>query len=271
MLTEFQKRVLATLAKNRTDQSLAAGGAALNRHRPRLSRDLDLFQAGVKLVETAVKADLASLAGAGFDVEMIPGFSQGHVQAVVRGEGADEFTRIEWAVESAFRFFPAVRDPEFGWRLHDIDLAINKVLALAGRQEPRDVIDVVDLDARGYPFAALAWAAPAKDPGFTPDLILDEISRNSRFDPARLSSEVLMAEKIDPVAVKRSLLAAIHDARALFATLPPDQMGCLYLDGDGRLARPDAAAVEAGRLHLHRATLGGAWPSVTNESPPEPA
>lgn len=262
MLTDFQRRVLADLARHRSPDSLAAGGAALNRKRPRLSRDLDFFHAAVQHIDAAVKADIAALRKAGFTVETVPGFATGHVQVIVRGKAPDEFTRLEWAVESAYRFFPAIKDPVFGWRLHDIDLAVNKVLALAGRQEPRDVFDVVDLHTHGYPLAALAWAAPAKDPGFTPELVLDEISRNSRFDPTRLQDEILTAEKFDPAAVKKMLLDALHDARELFPTLPADQMGCLYLDADMKPARPDPAGVAAQRLHLHRASLRGAWPTA---------
>ena len=268
MLTAFQKRVLSDLARRRSADSLLAGGAVLNRKRPRLSRDLDLFHASIRHVDAAVKADVAALRKAGFDVEMVPGFAPGHVQAIVRGAKANEFTRLEWAVESVFRFFPALPDPVFGWRLHDIDLAVNKVLALAGRQEPRDILDVVDLHGRGYPLAALAWAAPAKDPGFTPDLILDEISRNSRLDPTRLD-EILTAKKFNPVALKKTLLAALHEARDLFPTLPPEQMGCLYLDRDLNISRPDSAGVAAQRLHLHRASLRGTWPTPAPGGPPD--
>jgi hypothetical protein len=110
--------------------------------------------------------------------------------------------------------------------------------------------------------SALAWAAPAKDPGFTPYLILDEISRNSRVDPARLEAEFLSGHPIDVVAMKQVLLAAIREARELFTRLPPEQMGCLYLDVRTNIAVPDAAAVEAGLLRLHRASLRGAWPSL---------
>jgi hypothetical protein len=262
MLTEFQRRILAHIARNRSPDSLVAGGAALNRRRARLSRDIDIFHEAVAQVQAAARKDLEVLRRLKFRTEVVPGFSLGRVQAVVRDGTGNEFTRLEWTVESAFRFFPAVEDPEFGWRLHDIDLAVNKVLALAGRQEPRDVVDVVALHAHGYPLAALAWAAPAKDPGFTPEFILDEVSRNSRIDPARLASEILTAETFDPVAAKKTLLAAIHEARELFAKLPPDQMGCLYLDAELNVAMPDPEAVAAQRLHLHRARLRGAWPAI---------
>lgn len=60
----------------------------------------------------------------------------GYVRAVVR-EG-DDATRVEWARDSAWRFMPPVRDERVGFLLHPVDLAVNKTLALAGRDEPRD-------------------------------------------------------------------------------------------------------------------------------------
>lgn len=265
MLTDFQKRVLATIAKHRSPESVVAGGSALNRDRPRLSRDLDIFHEAIQAVHRCAELDIETLRAAGFVVEPVAGFARGRVEAIVRGDDPDAFTTIDWAVESAFRFFPAVSDPEFGWRLHDADLAVNKLLALAGRQEPRDIADVVDLHQRGYPVVALAWAAPAKDPGFTPFLILDEISRNSRVDPARLEAEILSGHPIDVVAMKEILLNAIREAREIFARLPPDQMGCLYLDDRADVAMPDAVGVTAGRLRLHRASLRGAWPTLSSD------
>jgi len=41
-------------------------------------------------------------------------------------------TRLEWLVESDFRFFPTIRDETFGYILHPVDLATNKVMAAAG-------------------------------------------------------------------------------------------------------------------------------------------
>jgi hypothetical protein len=45
---------------------------------------------------------------------------------------------MEWARDSAFRFFPLVENSELGLVLHPFDLAVNKVLALVGRGEARD-------------------------------------------------------------------------------------------------------------------------------------
>ena len=49
---------------------------------------------------------------------------------------------IQWARDSAYRFFPLVEDEQFGLVLHPFDLATNKCLALAGRLEPRDWVDM---------------------------------------------------------------------------------------------------------------------------------
>jgi hypothetical protein len=36
-----------------------------------------------------------------------------------------------------------VRDDVFGYMLHPVDLAANKIMAAAGRREPRDIVDAV--------------------------------------------------------------------------------------------------------------------------------
>lgn len=82
--------------------------------------------------------------------------------------------------DSAFRFFPLVEHLDLGLVLHPFDLATNKVLALVGRLEPRDWIDVIECDDRLQPLGYLAWAASGKDPGFTPTGILDGAARSGR-------------------------------------------------------------------------------------------
>ncbi|MCC6221402.1 MAG: hypothetical protein IT291_09205 [Deltaproteobacteria bacterium] len=55
----------------------------------------------------------------------------------------DNSTKLEWAHDTAWRFMPAIYNATTGYQLHAVDLAINKVLALAGRDEPRDFLDVI--------------------------------------------------------------------------------------------------------------------------------
>ena len=81
---------------------------------------------------------------------------------------------MEWVFDSAFRFFPVQPDPEMGYVLDFWDAATNKVLALAGRGELRDYLDVLQLHRRHLTLGALAWAACGKDIGYTPQFILED-------------------------------------------------------------------------------------------------
>lgn len=49
-----------------------------------------------------------------------------------------------------------------------IDLAINKLVALANRREPRDLVDAIYADEHILPFPALVWAVVDKTPGLNP-------------------------------------------------------------------------------------------------------
>ena len=82
---------------------------------------------------------------------------------------------------SAYRFFPLVEHEELGLTLHPFDLATNKVLALIGRLEVRDWIDVIACDERLQPLGYLAWAACGKDPGFSPLGVIDHARRSSHY------------------------------------------------------------------------------------------
>ncbi len=256
-LTPLQRRILRIIAKNRSPDSHVAGGAALTRLSGRVSDDIDIFHDAEEAVLRAAELDSAALRAAGFAVD-----AQMRGRSFVDGTVTDDAgasTRLQWSRDSAMRFFPAVKDRVFGYRLHDLDLAVNKVLAMAGRREPRDYYDVIRLHHEGMPLALLAWAAPAKDPGFTPELILDEINRNSNYRESELKAEFADA---DPRVMKKALLQATHEARDLFAKLPLSQVGHLYLDRKARAVIPDPQGVRDGRIALHGAVLRGAWPEI---------
>jgi hypothetical protein len=135
-LTEFQGALLATLARTPTDERYLAGGAAMHfaPNSTRYSDDLAFFHDSEARVASAFATDRATLERAGYAVAVelsLPGF----VRAVVRRD--EDATRVDWAHDSAWRFLPLVRDALGGLLLHPMDLAINKALALAGRDEPR--------------------------------------------------------------------------------------------------------------------------------------
>lgn len=153
------------LAANRSEESHFAGGIVLNLapDSPRYSKDFDIFHDVAEEVVRASEADAASLRAAGFDVRAIQPWEKPATFRKARVSRGGEWVDVDWAADSAFRFFPIERDPLLGWRLHLFDVATNKSLALAARSETRDYIDIIELH-RTFPLPSICWAAPGKDP-----------------------------------------------------------------------------------------------------------
>jgi len=153
------------------------------------------------------------------------------------------------------------RDLELGWRLNFWDAATNKVLALVGRQKIRDYLDCLYLHEHHLHLGALAWAAAGKDPGLTPDLIIDWATRGNRFRPEDLS-EVRLSRPVDLQLAKQIWLEAVAESRALVDKLPMHELGCLYLNAAGQPVCPDPAAPEFPKLTRHFGSVKGAWPRI---------
>jgi hypothetical protein len=173
-LTEYQCSILRLLASERkvNGEYYLAGGAALNAllSAPPLSRDLDLFHDTEEAISVSWQADRQTIEMNGNTVTVIreaPSF----IEAVVIRDS--NRTVIQWARDSAFRFFPLIEDELLGLALHPFDLATNKVLAMVGRLEVRDWVDVITCDQELQPFGYLVWAACGKDPGYNPQSLLD--------------------------------------------------------------------------------------------------
>jgi hypothetical protein len=111
-------------------------------------------------------SDTQTLAAAGFRVSWLRERRLIYTAEVTQGDAG---TRLEWVADSDYRFFPTVRDETFGYMLHPVDLAVNKVLAAAGRRELRDLVDLVTVHETILPLGAVIWAAVEKSPGFTPE------------------------------------------------------------------------------------------------------
>jgi hypothetical protein len=225
-LTAFQRALLATLATSPTDGRYLAGGAAMHfaPNSTRYSDDLDFFHDSEARVASAFTTDRATLERAGYAVGVelsLPGF----IRAVVRRD--DDATRVDWAHDSAWRFMPLVRDALGGLLLHPVDLAINKVLALAGRDEPRDFVDILFVHERVLPLAGLCWAAVGKDPGLTPLSLLELLKRRGRYRPEDFA-RLRLAEPFDLSRAKDTWLAALAEADAFVRARPPEESGCLY-------------------------------------------
>lgn len=265
-LTDLQRAVCQLLAEQRirSGESYVAGGVALNEllGGTRISRDIDLFHDTVEAVEATWERDRATLERSDYGVRPVrerPGF----VEADVSRHG--DAVRMEWARDSAYRFFPLVEHPELGLALHPFDLATNKVLALVGRREVRDWVDVIQCDRRLQPLGYLAWAACGKDPGFSPAGILEQLGRTGRFSRAEVEELAFSGPPPPASELSRRWRHGLETARALVAALPAEQAGTCVLAGDD-LCRLDAAALpqalENGELQFRAGSVGGALPSI---------
>src|SRR5271167_2885088 len=140
-LGDFEKNVLRLLAANRNPESYIAGATVFLRREDSLrqSQDIDVFHDTAHSLQQAAAQDTAALKQHGYLLEWTDQ-QEMFRRAVVSKDG--QTTKMEWAYDSAFRFFSVQADAELGFVLHPLDGATNKMLALAGRGELRDYLDV---------------------------------------------------------------------------------------------------------------------------------
>ena len=258
-LTDYQAHLARLLSGNRSFDSYLAGGAAIliEPNTKRYSRDLDYFHDSDTRVAEAFAADCTVLEQAGYSVE-VDLQQPGYVRAVVRGD--EDATKVEWARDSSWRFMPTVKDDRVGFLLHPVDLAVNKVLALAGRDEPRDVLDVLHLHRHVLVLGALCWAACGKDPGFTPLSVLELLKRRGRIRPEDLE-RLDLTEPMDVRATKNAWLEALDSVEPFVDSRPPAEIGCLYYSPSKRAFVDPREASDA---VPHFGRPGGVLPRVAS-------
>ncbi len=239
-LTDLQRDILRVLAGNRSETSYMAGGAALNRDWPRLSDDFDIFHDTDDEIGPSAERDMRSLTAAGFNVSVDIQI-YGLVEATVSRHG--ERTILQWMSESRTRFMPLVRDAEWGARLHQADLAVNKLIAASSRRKARDFVDLLAIETRYCKLAPLALAAAGKPPHMAPSRTLEEASRRltgltrEEFGEVRGLPSDWTADHVRS-ELAQALEAASHDVELAKEA----SVGCLALDATGlpQLARRGA-------------------------------
>jgi hypothetical protein len=264
-LTEFQRRVCRLLADNRirSGESYVAGGAALNEllHAPRRSRNIDLFHDTEQALAVSWRADRESLETKGYGVDVVRERPT-YVEANVR-QGSDSVL-VQWAHDSAYRFFPLLKHDQLGLVLHPFDLATSRLLALVGRVEPRDFVDTLTCDREVQPLGCLAWAACGKDPGFSPAAILEHAARSVRYSESELRGLDFEGEAPQAAALSQRWHAALATGREIVALLPAREAGRAVMVRDGGLFRGEPeglrAAIQRDGLAYHEGSIGGAFP-----------
>lgn len=162
-LSQFQV-ALATLFFSLSESAgfLLAGGGALIAHGivPRPTEDLDFFTARqLGKVDAASEALIAAVTTQGWSANLRR-FGEDFQRWEITGP---EVVLIDLAVDSPPTAVPTVTiaGPTFA----PTELAVRKTLALFGRAEPRDFVDVYALNQR-FDRADTVRAATEADPGF---------------------------------------------------------------------------------------------------------
>jgi len=262
-LTEIQLELGRLLAQNRSEEGYLAGGAAIlsAANSKRYSQELDYFHDTTERVATAFSSDKKILQDNGFVLELEIN-QPGYLRAVIsRGESA---TKIEWAQDSSWRFMPVIESEEFGYQLHPIDLATNKVLALAGRDEPRDLLDTLFLHKELLGFGPLVWAATGKDPGFSPHSLIELLKRRGKIRPEDLS-RLHLSEYPDIKQVKRDWLDALQSAEEFISLRPAREVGCLYFSNSLKKF-VDPNQITGQDVILHFGKPGGVLPGIIQDT-----
>ncbi len=230
-LTQLQSDILRCLAKNRSETSYLAGGLILNKNWQRRSDDIDIFHDTDEEVTGAAMADLGTLEAAGYKTNKDV-FTYGVVDATISdGHSA---TIIQWSAETKQRFFPLVRDDEWGARLNQADLAVNKVIAASARSKARDIVDLIAIARQYCPLGPLVLAAAGKPPNFSPRRTIDEIRRHALSIPAEEFLAVKgLPEDWTPEFIREEISRQLDIADKYVMAASSDLVGVLAVNKDG--------------------------------------
>lgn len=256
-LSPYQAELAKILAVNRSADSYLAGGAALHLAPGslRFSNDLDFFNDSAERTAKAFSDDSALLIRSGHKLQIqLRIKNDNFVRAVISKAG--QSSKIEWAQDSAWRFIKTQKNAACGFLLHPLDLASNKLLALAGRDEARDLIDTLYIHQNVLPLGALCWAAVGKDPGFTPHSLLELIRRRGKLQSEDLRRLHLLTP-VDHHLIKMQWLEAIEQAEQFIRKRPVHELGCLYYSRSKKIFVQPADDDDEDDLLIHFGQTGG--------------
>lgn len=249
-LSELQRDVLRLLAAHRDPESYAALAATRS---PDGYRDA-FFGATQRRV---AEADVALLIENGFDVQWSPRLLD--VAAVV--QRGDQYTSLQWTRHGDLRFFRAVKDEHFGFRLHVFDVATNKALAAGVWRGPRDArdlrLDLLYVHERHIPLGAVIWAAVAKNRGNSAWSLISAIRFNAYY-LQHAHAKFASGDPLNAADLAQRWSQALEKAEQFVTEMPFDKEGLAFLN-DGKLVQPDPKNL--GAYVEHGVTRRGVWPS----------
>jgi hypothetical protein len=192
VLSPLQERIATIIAglSQAEDFALAGGGALIVRGDvDRKTRDLDFFGLSADAVDRLVPLAEQALREAGLQVKRVhegPGFARFVIE--------DEDDRTELDLASDARLFPADQGPGFQI-LSAEELAADKLLAVFGRAEARDFVDLGALEDR-FGLDRLFELAGEKDRGFQPTVFAEMMNRFGRLGRAEFQLDDVQYEEL---------------------------------------------------------------------------
>ena len=192
VLSPLQERIARIIAglSEAEDFALAGGGALIVRGDiDRRTRDLDFFGLSAAAVDRLVPVAEQALRDADLQVKRVqegPGFARFVIE--------DEDDRTELDLASDARLFPADRGPGFQI-LSAEELAADKLLAVFGRAEARDFVDLEALEDR-FGLDRLFELAGEKDRGFEPTVFAEMMDRFGRLGRAEFQLDDVQYEEL---------------------------------------------------------------------------
>jgi len=269
-ITKFQRTICQLISESRklNGSSYIAGGLSLNllTNASRISHDIDIFNDTYEALQMGWENDKRLLENNDYAIDIIRERAT-FIEALV-SKNRDKVI-LQWTCDSAFRFFPLVEHEDFGLTLHPVDLATNKSLALVGRLEVRDWIDMITSHDKIQHLGLIFWAACGKDPGFSPILILSEAYRSAHYSQAELDT-LIFKEKIS-TAMEYSLKwkKILSEAKNIIDLLPENEIGKCILNEDGGLLTGSAQEIcnmiKKEKCIFHEGTIYGAFPTIKKE------
>lgn len=165
ILTSLQEEILRVFAKTaESDLFYLTGGTALASYylQHRLSRDIDLFTREEEVIGYIGDRLQGNLKLKGIETQAIRKFKSFY--EILTSQGTQECP-IHLALDSPFRF-EEPKENLLEVKIDTlIDIATNKLLALFGRVEPRDFVDIFFLVKERFSMEELIEKSKQKDPG----------------------------------------------------------------------------------------------------------
>jgi len=168
ILTNLHKKILTVFSSlHDADSFCFTGGTALSAFflNHRRSEDLDFFTSTGELISPFSYTLESALRNENLKVEKVRGFSS-FTELFV--SSSNESTVIHIALDAPFRLENTITSDEFPrLRIDSLkDISTNKLLALFGRANFKDFVDVYFIVQNHYTRKELAEFAKQKDPGF---------------------------------------------------------------------------------------------------------